>query len=113
LETVRRAASVSPTPAVTDVDCVLGGDLAVVNDSGVWRPECRDPRTMGLELSKPLAVDQLEALDLVGKAAPVQIVQAPQLAFVGGHDDLAAALDRNAVALAVGVDLPRPADAET
>ena len=67
---------------------------------------------MRLDLPQPLRADHLQALDPVGLAAFEQILQPWQLGLVAGHDDFSAAVGRDALPLAVGIQLALALDTQ-
>ena len=75
-------------------------DLLVVGDARFRHVDGGDSvQHVRFQLQQALAADQF-ALHAVGLAAGQQVIHRPQFALVGGDDDLADALERDALALA-------------
>ncbi len=78
----------------------LGRDLHVVDDAGLRHVDGAHRAAVRLELADLLRREHLETGEPIGLPALVDRLQAWQLGLIGGHDDLAAALPRDAVGVA-------------
>src|SRR5262249_10891741 len=71
--------------------------LHVIDDARLGHKQPRDPGDVRLARPQAVGPEALQALQAVGPAAPLQLVQGRQLVRARGDDDLAAALVRDAV----------------
>ena len=87
-------------------------DAFEVDDSRVGSVETLDAANVGLELEHPRLVDLPQAGDAVLGTAPIQLLEARDLAPRCRDDQLAAALVGNLLPVAVLIEQPAPLDAE-
>src|SRR5262249_36757341 len=91
-------------PAPREVRRVGARDRLVVDDPRLRHEERRDVRGVRLDLAELGGLDAADARQPVRVAAALELVQSGPLLFACGHDDLAAAIDRDAVLLAVALE---------
>src|SRR5207245_4060762 len=85
----------------------IGGRHAcVVNDAGLRRVQRGDPGGVRLDLAELVRVQPAQARYAVGGSPALELLQPQKLAGVGGDDQLAATLGRDAALVAVVVQLP-------
>ncbi len=90
----------------------LRADGPEVDDPGVRRVQRRDARRVRLDLAQAVGVQPPHARHAVGVRAPLDLGERRQLAVAEGDDELADAVDRDAVALAVRVHPRGAVDAQ-
>ena len=88
------------------------GHPHVIDDAGVRSPQRPDTDGVGLNLLEPFGSHHLEVGYAVGDAALVEVIQASQLALVGGDDHLAARIVLDLVFVAEPDEAVLPAHAE-
>ena len=87
------------------------GGAPEVDDARAGYPQSGDCTTMGLDVLHGLAVDALEALNLVLHADPVDLLEHGEFVLGGGGDDLAADVVVHPVFLGEGDELMASLDA--
>jgi hypothetical protein len=94
----------------------IGGQRArhrrEVHHAGLRRVQRRDPAGVRLDLAQAVGVEPAQPRHAVLTAAALELVEPGELAVVAGHDQLAAPLERDAVLLAVRVQLARALHAQ-
>jgi hypothetical protein len=78
-------------------------DAGEVEDAGGGKVEGADAGNGGLQLPEPVGVDERRPPDAVGQRPRVKLGETPELALVRSHDDLPAALVRDAVLVAEAI----------
>ena len=100
-------------PRVLDVARELERDTFEVDDPRIGGVQALEAAHVGLDLGEPRPVDLPQPGDTVLAAAPVQLLETRNLALRRRDDELAAALIRDLLAIAVLVEQLVPLDAQT
>ena len=101
---VARAPVRSSPPRRVELARVGAGHFAVVDDAGLGDEERRDARGVRLALAELLDGDSLHAHEAVGASPPLQLLEARDLFPGRRDDDLAAAVEGDAVLLAEALE---------